>query len=42
MPWSASEQDSGVDSRKPRIRGMAIKKDSGEPSMPGNFFAVYT
>ena len=27
MPWSASEHDSAVDSRKPRMRGMAIKKD---------------
>jgi hypothetical protein len=27
MPWSASEQDSGVDSGKPRMNGVAIKKD---------------
>ncbi len=44
IPWSASEHESGVDSAwyQDQRWMTAVAKRNAIPSMPGNFFAVYT
>ena len=42
MPWSAREQERPVDSGKRWVLEAILTEEGDLPSMPGNFFAVYT